>query len=328
MANKSYPIQIGKLQSNIQLPVDTASPLGPRSKAGRISQRASRKKQVLVLNSHSLSDYQRCPKRYEFNNIIQIETQQTKAVYLLGTYWGKMLEIYYRYKISIKDKYPIQKQLERMSVLVSRLRKCADNEDNGFDDETRNLLATRIVAYYKRYLNEDWEPLGVEVGFSIILYEDKYTIFIYEGRPDRILRIKDPFNPGRRVICVSDDKTRGRNEDLIDYNNQVNGYLVAAKTNWFVYNYMGKQKDTQKAFDRQLVHRSDIALEKWKQTTIKWYFRILADRNREEFLESMQCPGEYSACEFLPLCASKDEREYNAVMNAKFKKRPEARKSW
>ena len=328
MAIKSYPIQIGKLQSNIQLPVDTASPLGLHSKAGRISQRASRKKQVLVLNSHSLSDYQRCPKRYEFNNIIQIEPSAERHVFAVGKYWGKMLEIYYRYKISIRNKYSGQRQLERMSTLIARLRKCADNEDNGFDDETRNLLATRIVAYFKRYGNEDWEPLGVEVGFSIILYEDKYVIFVYEGRTDLVFRMKDPFNPGKTVIAVSDDKTRGQNRDLIDYNNQVNGYLVAAKTNWFVYNYMGKQKDTQKAFDRQLVHRSDIALEKWKQTTIKWYFKILADRNREEFLESMQCPGEYSACEFLSLCSSKDEREYNAVMNAKFKKRPEARRSW
>jgi hypothetical protein len=299
--------------------------LGLPSKAGRFSAQSAKRKHVIILNSHSLSDYQRCPKRYEFNNLIQLETTASRDVFRIGTYWGKMLEIYYRqYALLANDK----NKKAKLAKLINRMSKCAFNNEK-FKQEDRELLGTRIIMYWKRYQNENIEILGVEVGFSIILYEDKNHLFVYEGRPDRIFKMDNPFNKNEKVLCVCDDKTRARNIDLVDYNNQINGYLIATNTNWFIYNYMGKQLDLKKAFERQIVYHSQAELEKWKQTTIKWYFKILNDRLNSEFLESMQCTGPYSVCEFLPLCAAKDKIEYEAALNSKFKKRIGGeRKSW
>jgi hypothetical protein len=320
MANKPYSIKIGKSTLSLSVPVVPVANLGLPSKIGRISATNARKKHVVILNSHSLSDYQRCPKRYEFNNLIQIEPAGRREVFAVGAYWGKMLEIFYRAKSNNATTAVLAKLIRRMS-------KCAANNET-FDEASQNLLSTRIIEYWKRYQSEQVEVLGVEVGFSIILYEDAKHLFIYEGRPDRVIRMPNPFNPRETVICIIDDKTRAKNIDLVDFNNQVNGYLEAAKTNWFMYNYMGKQQDLKKSFERQLVYRTFEEVAKWKQTTIKWYFRLLHDRLNGEFLESMQCPGQYSNCEFLPLCSAKDKLEYDAVMNSKFKKRDGERKSW
>jgi hypothetical protein len=326
MGAKPFTIKIGKSTLGIKLPVVPTANLGLFSKAGRGSAINARKKHVVILNSHSLSDYQRCPKRYEFNNLIQIEPAWRRNVFTIGAYWGKMLEIYYRAKSNKASPSVLGK-------LVHRMSKCAANNETFDDDQKKlliaqDLLSTRIILYHKRYQSETQDVLGVEVGFSIILFEDAKHLFIYEGRPDRIIRMPDPFNPREKVICIIDDKTRGQDKDLIDFNNQINGYLVAANTNWFMYNYMGKQQDVKKAFDRQLVYRGNAELERWKERTIKWYRKVLSDRSNGEFLESMQCPGEYSACEFLPLCSSKDKIEYDAVMNSKFKKRDTERRSW
>lgn len=284
---------------------------------------------VLTLNSHSLSDYQKCPRRYEYNALIQIEPAQTKKVFLLGTFWGKMMEIYYRAKIKYGDKWG-DNTAKKLEILCRRMAKCAESESNEFTENERNLLATRILLYHKFYAAENWKPIAVETGFSIVLYEDDKYVFIYEGRPDRVMTIPNPFRPYERVVCISDDKTRAKNIDLVDFNNQVNGYLVAAKTNWFIYNYMGKQNEggPSKYFQRQVVHRDDAALDRWKENTIKWYWRIINDMQINDFPQSMQCPGEYSNCEFLPLCSADTESEYNVVMANRFKKREEARKSW
>ena len=334
MDSNSYVVRINEQEFNLRMCMEPTSIVATQpttnriqrttqeksiiDQSGRVAIEKCRRKHVLILNSHSLSDYQRCPKRYEYNNLIQIEPSATRTVFAIGTYWGKMLEIYYRNchkSDTVRDK------------LVKRMSKCAANNEQ-FDDKDGNMLSTRILEYWKRYRNEQVKVLGVEIGFSIILYEDNSHLFIYEGRPDRILSIPDPFNPSRSVICISDDKTRARNVDLLDYNNQINGYLVAAKTNYFMYNYMGKQMDLTKAFARQIVHRSDTELNKWKQNTIAWYHRILADRISGKFLESLQCEGQYSTCEFISLCNSKDRIEYNAAMNNNFKKRNEERRSW
>jgi len=320
MGAKPFTIKIGKSTFGIKLPMVPTANLGLPSKVGRIAAGNKSKKHVVILNSHSANDYKRCGKRYEYNNLIQIEPSSRREVFAIGAYWGKMLEIYYRAKSNNKNNAQLAKLIRRMS-------KCAANNET-FDEAAQNLLSTRIIEYWKRYQTEEVEVLGVEVGFSIILYEDAKHLFVYEGRPDRILRIKNPFNPNEKIICIVDDKTRAKNIDLVDYNDQINGYLVAANANYFMYNYMGKQVDIKKAFERQLVYRSNAELEKWKQTMIKWYHRLLKDRLNGEFLESMQCTGPYSNCEFLSLCSAKDKIEYNAVMDSKFKKRDTERRSW
>ena len=325
MAETVFNLKIGKSQLKFRVPVVPVANLGLPSKAGRLSATSTKRKHVLINNSHSLNDYKRCPKRYDFNNLVQIEPSSTRDVFRIGTYWGKMLEIYYR-QYALLANNPNRKV--KLAKLINRMSKCAANNEK-FNDKDRELLSTRIVMYAKRYQSESIEVLGVEVGFSIILYEDSKHLFIYEGRPDRIFKMINPFNKNEKVLCVSDDKTRARNVDLVDYNDQVNGYLLATNTNWFMYNYMGKQDDTKKAFERQLVYRGNAELEKWKQITIKWYFRMLNDRLNSEFLESMQCTGPYSVCEFLPLCSAKDKIEYEAAFNSKFKKRIGGeRKSW
>lgn len=287
-------------------------------------------KQILALDSHSLSYYQHCPEEYRYKALVQIEQVNTKNAFVQGTYWAKMLEIYYRARIKYESKW---KQAgtynDKMSALSKRLGRSA-NTYAGFTDIEQNLWSTRIQLYHKTFYRENWIPLAVETGFSFVLYEDSEYLFIYEGRPDLIMSIIDPFNNSKRVTAVCDHKTRAMNRDLIDFNNQVNGYLCATQANYFFYNYCGKQMEggPAKYFQRQLVLRPQPVLERWKLNTIQWYLKIAHSIRHNKFDLSMQCTGQYGPCDFVKLCSANDKLEYDSVMNSSFKKREREWKAW
>ncbi len=292
-------------------------------------------KKILALDSQFLGRFQQCEMNYKYSALVQIEPSWRRHALNIGLVWARLMEIFYRAKMKYKQRWVLSGAYDvKMNRLLKRFRNVLieglNTGDVFLDDEERHLLASRIVMYEKFYRNETWIPLAMESGFSFILYEDDNHLFIYEGRPDLVVMMPDPLSPARQVRVVVDHKTAGRREDLVDFNNQVNGYLCAADTRYFVYNYCGKQKDPNpsKYFWRQIVSRSPEALEKWKKNTIEWYFRIAKAIDDDKFTQSMQCSGKYGPCEFISLCAADDTIGYNGAMQSNFKRKEQAWKAW
>jgi hypothetical protein len=290
-------------------------------------------KKILALDSQFLGRFQHCPMDYKYSAIVQIEPTWKRAALNFGSAWTRIMEVYYRMRMLYRRDW-VERGIynDKVQRFMKRIKRiCEEGFGDAFLDENeRSLLWSRVVLYEKTYRNESWIPVAMESGFSFLLYEDDEYQFIYEGRPDLVVMMPDPLNPSRWVRVVVDHKTRGRNEDLADYNNQVNGYLCAADTRYFIYNYCGKQTTggTEKYFQRQIVSRSPQALAAWKQSTIEWFFRIAKTIESGKFLKSMQCEGKYGICEFYKLCSADDEIGFNGALQSNYRKKEQEWKAW
>lgn len=262
-------------------------------------------KKILRLDSHALSAYKRCPQLYDYTQILKIEPRKKYNSFDRGTTIAEMLQDYY----SIKT--------EKGEVVKEDLRDIIDRRllPSSLSDEDKELIGSRFLYYHRNYRAESWIPLAVEKGFSILLYEDEEYIFIYEGRPDLVIKL----SPTEQSIVIVDNKSQQREGSIYPYNDQAMGYCYALRTNTFIYNYFGLQTtgDPRKWFHRGSIRFSPEILEEWRKTTIRWFKQIA---ETTDFKKSWLCEGKYGVCFFKDLCeqtegwviADKMRREFKA----------------
>lgn len=270
------------------------------------------KRLVVVGNSHSLSDYQQCPRKYEFTGIHKIEPAKDKAVFRRGTVISLMLQTYYQ---GIIDGLTVVERVmkaleilaaEKIPLVEKRIVVAPDNP------KIKELIEERFMAYVKHYKHEGFIPVAVEQGFSKVLYEDSRVVFVYEGRPDLVMRTKD----GR--LIVFDHKSTERIDKITPLNNQSIGYCWATPADFFIYNYFGLQAnyDPKTNFVRDDVTIDEKIIQPWLATTRNWYYKILfSEINYKKNIDvegyhldpSWQCDGKYGRCDYYSLCTSSSD---------------------
>ena len=264
-------------------------------------------KKVLALDSHGLSDFQRCPRLYKYTNILGIEPGITYEPFERGTTITMMLEAYYLAKREEKSIKQAITQIIQDILYMSSLPQ-----------DMKDLIEIRFMRYIKHYKDESWFPIAMEseCAFSKILYEDSDYLFVYEGRPDMVVWLD--FDKKHKLII--DHKSQSRRKDLYFYNNQVLGYSWGLDIPNFAYNYFGIQESGEpNDWFRRSGHRfieRDIA--KWKLQTIHWFKKIVED---ESLYPSLQCDGPYGLCAFKNLCECNEDWVMEDKIKREFKKR-------
>ncbi len=266
-------------------------------------------KKTLILNSHGLSDYQKCPQLFGYTNIQNLEPAMTYLPFAKGTLISTLLERYYT--LQINDK------LNKDNVW-NVIQTTLYNESNPIrdDKELMPFLEMRMLQYWKFYQKESWVTIAVEEGYSKTIYEDDSHLFVYEGRPDWTGYIDKEMNK----LVHADHKSQSRHDNIYPFNNQALGYCWASEIDIFIYNYFGLQT-TGKPEDwfRRVPQRfSKQQIETWQNETIQWFFKILKDRER---LKSWQCTGKYGVCAYKKLCEASEDWIRKDLINREFKSR-------
>jgi len=258
----------------------------------------------LMIDSHSLSDYQQCPQRYKWTTIEEIQPRRIHNPFERGIIISKLLEEFYAAKI----------RNEVTKGLLHHLIKAYIQQGNNLSEEDRELIQTRFLMYIKFYQDELWIPIAAEKGFSKKLYEDEQFCFIYEGRPDLVVWL----SPKKELFSIVDHKSESRKNDIYPYNNQAQGYCWAANTPIVHYNYFGLQSTGgPKEWFRRKSHIFTVNdISKWKQTTIEWFRRIAQDT---DFIQSWQCEGKYGVCQYHQLCEVNDYGIQKGLVRLHFK---------
>lgn len=293
------------------------------------------RKLVLALDSHALSAYQRCPQEHAYAHIQDLEPAQTVGFYDKGTLVHLMLALYYRLRrrgMNVQD--------AAMAVATKRFTRFAKtlNLDNA---DEKHILA-RFFEYIGYYANECVRPIGIEVGFSEKIFEDKNFLFLYEGRVDWI-GYEFIKNMGH-TLHFTDHKTRSASYELDYFKNQFYGYAwmlrkVYGKDYdlWGKVNYFGLQEDKTgsikkegKLFEKTWFKFSQEQINQWEKDTIWWFHKIAQSRMYKVFPRSWQCDRQFGECAFKKLCKAPIPRDKELVLIGKnyFVKRAKPWSAW
>lgn len=268
-------------------------------------------KKILKLDSHQLTAFQHCPQHFLFSYVLGIQPVQDKIAFKKGSAITKFLAAHYWRILRKKDR----NLLKELSFLVQYIGK-------HFESPEKELLTVALTSYIVHYKDENWVPIAIEKGFSKIIYEDENHLFIYEGRPDLVVRIP----PSPKLIAV-DHKSRSQTYKLYPYNNQLLGYCDAIGTDTFVYNYLTLIKDPDR-YERKVHYVTPAQITAWRNETIQWFFKILKAKEDNEFLRSLQCTTRFGECSYIHICEQPGEQMKLWEIHKSFKASAKRWKAW
>lgn len=271
-------------------------------------------KKVLSFSSHTLSDYAKCPKSFEYRTLMQLEPKHDKPAFTRGSLIGRCLEIYYKAK---------QNNYYRMNWLVQTLSNILESHKE-LSDNDQLKLSLRFKQYCKFYEQENWRIVAVEQSFTKVLYEDDDYIYVYEGTPDLVVRMMNGD------LAIVDHKTRSMDKDLLGMANQPLGYLWACDTQWFIYNYFGLQDtgDPKKWFKRQFERFNKELIDRWVRDTIEVYHAARISAETGVFRRTYNCDSKYGPCQFYKICGEGNDFGETLVIRQHFQIRQDNYGKW
>lgn len=283
---------------------------------------AQKDKFVLELNSHSLSNFQLCERRFKFSELDRLTKNQEYYPFKRGSGISKYLSYWYMAKLK---EYPRERMDKLEFHLFKKMARSAAFINSTKGEKDGYLIAGRLSEYFRKYRDEPYKIIAVESGFSRIIYEDHENIFIYSGRPDLIVDFGPNFGIG-----WMDHKSESRESSIAPFNNQFLGYSWALSTLNGMVNYLGIQKDLNRDsyFRRESIGYSFSEIERWKNDTITWFFRIASSLRTNLFVRSWRCEQKYGLCPFYNLCASGSEAEERLKIERDFVQLAQPYKSW
>jgi hypothetical protein len=259
----------------------------------------------------------RCEEYYNLASLQQLQSKEANFGQSRGTHVHNLLYLFYKCKIK---RYPFNKCV---NAGLRYMRIAGKN----MKAEDFMLLTRKYGEYCAYYRNENIQPLAVEKGFSKILYEDRYFLFIYEGRIDFIGKFLN--DPAKYWV---DHKSEARKEDLNPDSFQFLGYSWALGAWNGLINYIGMQesKGPADAFRRTIVtHRKDL-IQEWKEQAIQIFFKIAALNAQKTFLKNRtQCkPYGCRPCMFHGVCAQTHPQKKRLLLEESFVKRLDPWRAW
>lgn len=272
---------------------------------------------ILAADSHAFSHFTECPQKYFLANLqhlrlikIQyptlkdgiLKTEFKSGAKELGTFIHDMIARVNRLRIrAIKRKVPFDYCVTDQTLIQVAFKRIALRKWEKPEDVLFHQM--KFMEFYSLMKNEyRWlKPLGYEVGFSKVLYEDRDVCFIYEGRIDFV-------GQSDSGIHWVDYKSQSRETVLYENTNQFLGYSWALGANLGFVQYYGLQKDKPKieAFRLKSINHTAGLIEQWKKETTN-QFRKMASlipfgEAGFERIRSSCNSGKYSDCQFIKIC--------------------------
>jgi hypothetical protein len=269
---------------------------------------------ILSMDSQTLNKAGTCKKKYWYSAVEHLKPRSKKKAYELGSFIHDMLYRMNRLSLRSRDgKVPfgynvtdavlMKIGIKRISVATKLKFFSTDSKEN---QELSMFHMTKLLEYLSQdKKNQTWmKPMGAEVGFTKVLYEDNTVCFIYEGRIDFIARI-EPAGYNSWV----DYKSQSREYAIYPNNNQFIGYSWVLNTNMgFIYYYgLQKTSEKEKAFRIEPLSFPQPLIEQWKKDTIKTFRDIVArlpfgeeafERNRSACASG----GFGGVCQYAKIC--------------------------
>lgn len=290
-----------------------------------------RKRLVLTLDSHLLSYYQCCPRKFWLIFAEHLNPRKITQAYEVGTLIHEMLRRVDRAKLQKRRRFT-DAQLMEIGFRTIRRSKALLNGSQRDSKEHRETVLFHISQFVNFYAwnkaqERFYQPVGYEVGFSKILYEDSDVLFIYEGRIDKIIKVVNPDDPRSGFLSWVDYKSQSRDYALYPNRNQFLGYSWALDTNIGFINYYGLQKEKKDPHKYKTVFHHPELINQWRAETIATYREILAKLSfgENEFKRNRYgCDsGKFGFCQFTALCdnAWTDSKITDGLTKINFEKR-------
>ncbi len=284
----------------------------------------------LALDSHGLSYAQQCKKKYWLSSVEHLHGLRTKLVwnaetkrftpdnkfnaFSLGTFIHDILERMNRLRLRgatgrrVPHGFPVTDDA-LLKIGMKRIARCKQfTQDERLFHTVKWMECFAELKKQERFL----KPVGAEIGFSKVIYEDSDVCFIYEGRIDYIGR-----NDPSQILSWVDYKTQSKDYVLYENPNQFIGYSWVLGTNLGYVQYYGLQagsKDATKAeiekargknFRLEPIYHPPGLVNQWRSETIQT-FRELASTiplGERAFRRSRAaCTTAWGTCHFTPIC--------------------------
>lgn len=273
---------------------------------------------VLSLDSHSLSQFQRCPRSFQLGNIRCLSPRKEAKALSKGTLLHEVLAEYYN---GLKEGVPKAELAPKIFTSIQ------SRKDTGLEYDELQAISSRFLEYAAHY-EKDWEPIRVEgfqhTGFSKVLYEDARVKFIYEGRIDLLARVAGKFNYWVDFKSQSARYSFNRFPNV----NQFIGYSWASGFPGIIGYVTWSKTVSDRTFRRQDITYSPQFIEKWRQSTIGWFKKILKSISKGEYdYDFSACDTKYGACSFNKICSASNQRAEDWIIKNDFKK-TERWKAW
>lgn len=279
-------------------------------------------KTIITLDSSQIATHMTCNMKWwlAYHENLRLAVEDTEAMDM-GSCVHKLLELFYAAIANGETR----KQAAERAVTEFRESNYCEKTYN-FPKAIEDFIITRFGQYYLWYEGKDFEPIrikdftSVELGFSKVLYENDYVMYVYEGRIDIISR----HEPERMIWW--DHKSQDRASTLYPLKPQFLTYAVATELEYGGVNYFGLQKEmNQNTFRRQLISIPQWMRERWKQQMLRVFQTVHAHiKSGVEYvpMNLNSCAGAFDSnpCQFTYLCETQSKEMREQLKQFKYKK--------
>lgn len=272
---------------------------------------------------------------YAYNERLEKWNAKKKALDK-GTFVHKLLEMFY----TLRAFDPDTERQKHCALILDLFKQGKLGEAHGLDKDEIAFIFNRFFQYVTFWTAYDFVPSvrngipGVEIGFSKILYEDPFKLFVVNGKIDLLSKTNWNGYP-----CVIDNKTQEKISTYYGYKPQFRTYCWATNFNWAVVNYfkIDKVYKEEETFRRQFIYISDEE-NKWWGKKLRALFEHLYDimfrhgitSTKELTVKMLQdnpsaCGGmwETNPCYFASICEERNESIKKLIVQQYYYKKAE-----
>ena len=253
------------------------------------------KKRILAIDSQKLNTIQYCARKYDYFFQRNLKPLVPATYHERGSLVHKMLAHYYILKKKRVNWHPRGYTHEDIIKICLKIgRHFGAKMDLPIEEVERTLeVFTEYCAFYE---HEGWEVLAVEQVASKVIFEDEEVIYIYDAKPDLIVRASN------LPILPVDHKHVRSNREVSPMSNQFIGYCWILGAYNLCVNRIGFQKTLpmDKKFTRIVLSYDQGLIKDWVENTI-WWMRLI-----EHFMSTGYWPMDFSSCDKFDGCIFQD----------------------
>ena len=263
-------------------------------------------KQVLMLDSQLLNNFQDCEAKFYYNFVRNIRPPIKPEALDKGDLIHYILKFHYRL---IKHNQSNCNNGTIKQVPYSKIVQiCTDKAEKyllslDLDVDLANEVVRAYSQYAEYYQNCNWTILEVEKPFAKILYDSDDLKIVYTGIIDLLT-----------TIAIVDTKSSSRRGEPSALSNQFMGYAWAFNVFNVVINKVGFQKTLkpEEKFERYTKSYPKAIIDEWVENTItigKEIFNLLQDVTKMK--RNFTSCDKYAGCVFQQICQTVPEaREF------------------
>ncbi len=267
----------------------------------------------LAADSSQITCFETCNRMYFYKYRLNIEPREIiHTAFSKGTIIHGLAERYYN---RIYEGWNTA-----LKFAVDSYREDREKLGLGVDNTTFESLLARFLLYASLHTNDlmplvkDGKP-AVEQGFSIPIVDNKYFLFVLEGRIDLVIKFND-------LKVVVDHKTQNQKKAFHARTIQFLNYALALNTNRVMINVIGLQEKFKPGFIfRNLFYYSHDYLLHWREQLTSIFYRMANAIIQNDFPMNLSaCPGKYpQPCDYCSLCEEANPNIVSNIIKIKYK---------